>query len=429
MSLALNNARAADGRLKTQLVLADQAMISAANFAIGVLLARYLGPAAYGAFVLSYNIVLFIGGLHGALVFSPMMVLGAARSGLAAQEYFSAVLVYELVLCLTFVLMMIVGVAGANMLAPQWGLNSLLAPLAFAAGNSHFQEFWRRYLFVQDFPASALFNDFITYGLRCALLAGFGVAIGLNTNSALWIIGASCVAGFLTSVPAFARRWPMVPGRAGLLSVAREHWVFGKWLVAEILVYWCSGQLVIYVSAQLISVSAVGAMTAAQSIVAATHVLLMALENFVPSRAANMYVQHGEAGLIRYMRRVTLLGGACVLGIVAVGSVWAEFWLQLFFGQAYRGNGWIVPWWGGFYLLSFLQRPFSVGLRVLGHTKGMFLATASSAVVAMTVSYPLIKNWGLHGSMLALCLVQGTAVAVVALSFRKTLRSRRTAAA
>jgi hypothetical protein len=47
----------------------------------------------------------------------------------------------------------------------------------------------------------------------------------------------------------------------------------------------------------------------------------------------------------------------------------------------------------------------------------------------MTVSYPLIKNWGLHGSMLALCLVQGTAVAVVALSFRKTLRSRRTAAA
>jgi len=48
LSLALNNARAADGRLKTQLVLADQAMISAANFAIGVLLARYLGPAAYG---------------------------------------------------------------------------------------------------------------------------------------------------------------------------------------------------------------------------------------------------------------------------------------------------------------------------------------------------------------------------------------------
>jgi len=134
-------------------------------------------------------------------------------------------------------------------------------------------------------------------------------------------------------------------------------------------------------------------MTAAQSIVAATHVLLMALENFVPTRAANMYAQHGEAGLTRYMRRVTLLGGACILSIVVVGSVWAEFWLHLFFGAAYRGNGWIVPWWGGFHLLSFLQRPFSVGLRVLGHTKGMFLATASSAIVAVTLSYPLISNW------------------------------------
>ena len=52
-----------------------------------------------------------------------------------------------------------------------------------------------------------------------------------------------------------------------------------------------------------------------------------------------------------------------------------------------------MPWWGGFYLLSFLQRPVSVGLRVLGHTKGMFLATASSAIVAVTLSYPLISNW------------------------------------
>jgi len=49
LNIALKNAAATDGRLKTQLVLADQAIISAANFAIGVLLARYLGPAAYGA--------------------------------------------------------------------------------------------------------------------------------------------------------------------------------------------------------------------------------------------------------------------------------------------------------------------------------------------------------------------------------------------
>ena len=43
---------------------------------------------------------------------------------------------------------------------------------------------------------------------------------------------ATCVAGFLASIPAFARRWPSAPERASLLSLATEHWVFGKWLLA-----------------------------------------------------------------------------------------------------------------------------------------------------------------------------------------------------
>jgi O-antigen/teichoic acid export membrane protein len=120
-----------------------------------------------------------------------------------------------------------------------------------------------------------------------------------------------------------------------------------------------------------------------------------------------------------------VLGAAGTLVIVAVGAIWAEFWLALLYGSAYRGDGWIVAWWGAFYLLGFIQRPLSAGLRVFGYTKGIFLGTAASAVVAVSVSYPLIRLAGVKGTMLALCMVQAAALLVMAVSFRKALRSRR----
>ena len=426
MSALLDDSPAGAGRLKTQLVLGDQAIVSAANFVMGLLLARYLGPAGYGEFVLSYNVVLFVAGIQGAMIVSPMMVIGAALPGAHSKAYFSAILVEQLLFSTVFLVVLLVALSVASQLAPQWGLDALLWPLVFAAAGFLCQDFSRRYLFVQNRAGSALINDLVTHGLRCALLVGLGLALGLTTRNAFWVIGCTCVAGVLASAALSSKRWSVAfPSRGSLVSVAGEHWNFGKWLLAEIMLYWCGSQLVIYVAAHMISVSTVGAISAGQNIIGAANVLFLALENLVPSRAAYMYAHRGEEGLKRYLRRVTVLGAAGTLVIVAVGAIWAEFWLALLYGSAYRGDGWIVAWWGAFYLLGFIQRPLSAGLRVFGYTKGIFLGTAASAVVAVSVSYPLIRLAGVKGTMLALCMVQAAALLVMAVSFRKALRSRR----
>lgn len=426
MTFLLDDSPVAAGRMKTQLVLGDQAVVSGANFVMGLLLARYLGPAGYGQFVLSYNVVLFVASIQSAMVISPMMVIGGALAGSRAKEYFAAILIEQLLFCAIFVVVLLVALGIASQVAPEWGLNILLWPLVFAAAGFLCQDFTRRYFFVQNRAGSALINDVATQGLRCALLVGFGLTLALTIERTFWVIGGTCVAGVLASAVLSSRQGALrLPPRASLIWVAREHWNFGKWLLAEIMVYWCGSQLVIYVAAHMISVSAVGAISAGQNIVGPANILLLALENLVPSRAAYIYADRGENGLKRYIRRVTVLGGAGILVIVAVGTIWAEFWLALFYGSAYRGDGWIVAWWGAFYLLGFLQRPFSIGLRVFGHTKGIFLGTAASAVAAMAVSYPLISLAGVHGTMLALCTVQAVGLLIVGVSFRKALRSRR----
>ena len=56
--------------------LCDQALVSGANFATNVILARALGIREYGVFALSWMAVLFVASLQWAFIVSPMMSVG-----------------------------------------------------------------------------------------------------------------------------------------------------------------------------------------------------------------------------------------------------------------------------------------------------------------------------------------------------------------
>src|SRR5215213_7277739 len=59
--------------------LADQAVISAGNFATNIILARHLAPAVYGAWWWVFNVILFLNSLHAALVSYPLTLRAAVE--------------------------------------------------------------------------------------------------------------------------------------------------------------------------------------------------------------------------------------------------------------------------------------------------------------------------------------------------------------
>jgi O-antigen/teichoic acid export membrane protein len=409
------------GRRKTKLVLFDQAIVSGANFVIGLVLARFLGPADYGQFVLTYNIILLIGGIQAALIISPMMVAGSTLTSEQKPRYYRAVTAQQFLFCLVVGVVILVAMKIGGPYVPQWGMDSLLWPLLFATASVLTQDFFRRYFFASDRADRAAVNDLLTHGGKFALLAGLGLAGHLTVVHALTVVGGASALGFVLAFIASRNERSVVSQSSALRQVAHKHWMFGRWLLAESLVYWCGSQLVIYMAGQVVSTSLVGAMSAAQNVVGMVNILFLALENLVPSRAAAIYANGGKVALTRYLKRVTAIGGAVILGIVLFASIWSEFWLKLFYGSAYAGYGWMIIWWSAYYLMGFLQRPLSVGLRVLGDTKNIFLASLFAAVVAITLSYPLIRFLGSIGAMIAICLVHATALAALILAFRRAI--------
>src|SRR5678815_3258175 len=71
--------------------LADQVLISGANFVTMLLAFRGMGEARFGEFTLIYTALLFANMMQSALITQPHNVLGATRKGLDYIRYTTSV--------------------------------------------------------------------------------------------------------------------------------------------------------------------------------------------------------------------------------------------------------------------------------------------------------------------------------------------------
>jgi O-antigen/teichoic acid export membrane protein len=348
-------------------------------------------------------------------------VLAPARSGRERVEYDAAVIWQQTGFCMLAGIIVVIAGYAAAWLSPRWNFTPLVHALAAVTVLFVAQDFVRRFLFVRGRAVLAFASDAMTQGLKLCILAALGVSVALTAAHALWIVAAALLAGILLGAALSSGQARVGINRRAIIAVSADHWRIGKWLLASNVIYWGGSQLVLYTSGALLSAAAVGNITAALNIVGVANVLFLALENIVPTRAAELVSAGGRGVMNNYLRKVTMLGTLATLTIGLIASVWSETWLGLFYGSAYRGMGWLLPWAAAFYVLGFFQRPLSAGLRALGNTRAVFQSGALAALVALIISYPCVRMGGIAGAMLALCVVQAAVVLVLYVSYRKLL--------
>ena len=98
------------------LAVVDQGLMSGSNFALSILLARWLTPEQYGAYAVALSIFFFVSTVHQALLLEPMSVLGTSEYSGQWREYAGAMVWFHAGFS---VLMLIVFGVGA-WLAERW---------------------------------------------------------------------------------------------------------------------------------------------------------------------------------------------------------------------------------------------------------------------------------------------------------------------
>ena len=137
--------------------LADQCVVSAANFLTIYLFARNLTPADFGTFMLAYTGLLLLTGMQGALLVQPHNVLAAPLSPVQYRRFTGALMIMQVLLCAATGVA--VGLAGW-LVWRAWSApaGTVLVTLAIVGVPWLAQEFVRRVLYTRRQARAAACN-------------------------------------------------------------------------------------------------------------------------------------------------------------------------------------------------------------------------------------------------------------------------------
>jgi O-antigen/teichoic acid export membrane protein len=374
--------------------LADQALVSGINFLAAILLVRLLGLAEFGRFTLAWIAVELSLMIQQSLIISPLMSIGPSYSGDDRAAYNSATLVQMgAFLCISAVFFA-AGFAVIELSPLDWSIEHLFLPVAAAAIACQLQNYMRRYLFVTRKPRAGFIVDLVRYGSHIGLLFALVPYLGLEAPGCLLIAAGSAIAssfiGFF-SVERF--RWDPRVFREAL----SRNWHFSKWLLTSELLRWATVQLYITVAGVYLGAAAVGMLRAAQNILGACNIFLLAMENFAPARAAERYRDGGIDGLIRYLTQLVLYGSPIIGGITLLIAIAPDFWFDLIYGTSRETQGYIIQCWAVFYCITFVNYPLGIGLRTIEATNLIFRAFLLSAIISVVSVVPMVKYLGVPG--------------------------------
>lgn len=376
--------------------LFDQAMVSATNFLIGVLLVRLSGVESYGVYVLLWAVVQFTQSFQNALLIAPMQTIGPALATDSQDAYFKSMARWLVVFAAASGVLTLALTSGLQGFLPEFWQKEYSMGLAAWVVSMQLQDGIRRWQFTRSNSRRAFITDFIAYPGQIIVIlwmgiAGLGLEYMLFGFSALLLISAF-VGGLVEAVVKGA------PGQS-LNNAWRINWPASKWLVGTALLQWLSGNYILMSAAVIMGPAISGAIRAAQNLLAITHVLFQGLENIVPARAAKEYAQGGWHAMTAYTKRVGVGLLLATGGVALIAFMFSREILMITYGTAPAESITAAAWYVPIYVLMAAALPSRTTLRVIEKTQSIFVGYLLSAIVSVGLSKTAPAWFGVNGVM------------------------------
>ncbi len=261
--------------VKGGLAVTDQGLFSGTNFILNILLARWLSPEDYGAFAVAFSILVLLSSVHTALLTEPMLVFGPGKYADKQNKYFAMLIYGHVGVTLAFSGLTILGAFVAEGLISrslQWSL------IGLGIATPMILLLWlvRRAFYVRLQPASAAAGGVLYMALLLAsvlLLQSYGC---LSNFSAYLLMGG---VAFMVSVVFLAVLRPMwaIVGNPTPAMVVDDHWKYGRWALALMIVNWMPWNLHILVLSLFLPIQEIAGLRALYNVILPVNHVLMAL--------------------------------------------------------------------------------------------------------------------------------------------------------
>ncbi len=393
----------------------DQALFAGTNFLVNILLARWLEPAAYGAFATAYAVFLLLGTLHTALWTEPMLVYGSSRYREAFGAYHAVLLRYHWRLALVVfavfgILGLGLGVVGQRELALSFLGLSLAAPVVL------YMWLVRRGAYVLLDPRLAALGGGV-YLLLYLALATFLMKVGsLNNLTALLAMALGAL------MAAEAIRLRLVVGLQGGVdpsAIWQTHWSYGRWVVLAGIFSWVPGSVPLFALSLKHDLEATAQFKVLQDLLMPAFHVLAALNQLLVPLMARASSKSERMRNLRVFLAIFLLLSTAYWALLATQGLRIIIWL---YGEKYAH---LAPWLP---LMGFLPVigavVFVMGgfFRALGLPKVVTFAYGVGALFSLFIGSVMVWVGGIEGGVFSSLLVQLLMAMVFALYYKREVQ-------
>lgn len=387
--------------------VADQALFAGTNFLVSILLARWLEPAAYGAFATAYALFLLLGTLHTALWTEPMLVYGSGRFREAFSAYQAVLIRYHWRFgLLVFIAFLLLG--GLFWSLKGRGLALSFFGLSIAAPAVLYLWLVRRGAYVYLNPRLAALGGGLYLFLYLAL-AGFLLRARLLNE-----VTAFLAMALGSALAAEAIRWRLrgsAPTQVAPSEVWALHWDYGRWALLAGAFSWVPANLPLVGLGGLKGLEAAGVFRAAYNLLMPVLHFQTALNALFFPLVARVVHQQGEAHARRWITRVVLVHLAPASAYILLG-LFAGPLTQWVYGGRYPEVASLFLWMLPLPFFAAFSNALEAWHRSLERPRSVAVAYGVSAGVTV-LGLAAVGYWGVSGAVGLLLAAKAALVLVL----------------
>jgi O-antigen/teichoic acid export membrane protein len=417
---------------KAGFTVLDQCVVSGANFAIGIGLARTLSSADYGGYVVGMSVFYLIFSLSAAILTGPIPVVSAHMSPGNRYAYYAGLLRLLTLAVPSIVLLFVIAHLGSTTVDVLQGrLSSLLPWVGFALSISMAQDFFRKLLLNGLKIKKLLIVDMSSASIQLGLLGllfyigGGSVPEGrpgyVSPETTFLSIALGSVCGSLVGF-AFERVRRSRESRQAK-EAWRLNWDFGKWSLGGVVVGFMGTQSIVFVISAVQGLSGAASYEAARLISGPVQVVIFALAGLIAVRVANISCGYGKRAALAYVDRIMVLGLLGFLSYYAVVYAFFPIFITYTVGSKFLTEVVGVFLFGSYYMLLWVSNLQGALLSGMLRPQKVFNASVVGTTTTLGSAVLLVFLLRTEGGILAMVVGLTGAVITQRLAIVKEIKA------
>ena len=395
------------------LSIIDQGFVSASNFIIAILVARFLGLEVLGSYIIIFGGIVLMLRLHASIICMPMVTSPITIDGFIKEKKY---LVFQLcfILLQLFISPLMLYVFLLLLLKQDPEL-SLFVSYMLAMVGILTQEFVRRHMISSGrLFMAALFSFTYVLIVMFVVLVIPQDQISLDTFFYTFAVAGVPAIVFYLKLSIKLNSYDFKKAFSELFSHIKN----SISLISNNMLQWCSGQYIHYILFIFLGPVSVGLIAAVRNIFGPINILLLSLEGFLPKKFTSAYKVDDSEGLYKEVLFELKLA---VLGFVVLGlflQFSGMYIFQLMYDISSEDAYPVMMLFLFIYTAAFLWRIVMISLRVIGKIRILGAVSIISLLTLVVSSLILIPIYGVLGGVSSMLLSEILVFIVLVVALR-----------